>query len=458
MKTRILVVDDERSMREMLSILLEREGYEAVEAKNGQEALQFFETSLFDLVISDIQMPGLNGIELLARIKQLAPEIPVLMITAFATAEQAVDAIKLGAFHYFTKPFNNDEIRALVRNALEKRDLKRENVLLKQDAQSKSGFCGIIGKSSRMRELFVMIQKVAGSLSSVLIMGESGTGKELAARAIHTSSSRRSKPFVAVNCGAIPETLIESELFGHKKGAFTGAVADRPGLFEQADGGTLFLDEIGELPLLLQTKLLRVLQEREFRRVGDAVIRKTDVRVLTASNRDLQEQVSAGSFREDLYYRINVVQIIMPPLRDRIDDIPALVEHFFNKYCDQGHTGETITPAALKLLMNYAFPGNIRELENIVERSLILDRTIISENSLPEQVRVARTCSLGSEVIIPEEGMQLEPLLEDLEKKYLLKALDKTGGAKKKAAELLGMSFRSFRYRLAKFGLDTGDD
>lgn len=458
MKTRILVVDDERSMREMLSILLEREGYEAVEAKNGLEALQLFEASVFDLVISDIQMPGINGIELLGHIKKLAPEVPVLMITAFATAEQAVDAIKLGAFHYFTKPFNNDEIRALVRNALEKRELKQENILLKQDAHAKDGFCGIIGKSPRMRELFVMIQKVAASLSSVLIMGESGTGKELAARAIHTSSPRRGKPFVAVNCGAIPETLIESELFGHKKGAFTGAIADRPGLFEQADGGTLFLDEIGELPLLLQTKLLRVLQEREFRRVGDSVIRKTDVRVLTASNRDLQEQVGAGSFREDLYYRINVVQIIMPPLRDRIEDIPLLVEHFFRKFCDRDHEGETITSGALKLLMNHPFPGNIRELENIIERSLILDRSIISESSLPEQVRSARTVCQDSEVAIPDEGMQLESLLEDLEKRYLLKALDRTGGAKKKAADLLGMSFRSFRYRLAKFGLDSGDE
>ncbi|MBK5274716.1 MAG: sigma-54-dependent Fis family transcriptional regulator [Desulfuromonadales bacterium] len=458
-KTRILVVDDERSMREMLSILLEREGYEAVEAKNADEALRFFETSLFDLVITDIQMPGINGIELLARLKKLSPEIPVLMITAFATAEQAVDAIKLGAFHYFTKPFNNDEIRALVRNALEKSDLKQENILLKQDAQARDGFCGIIGKSPKMRELFAMLQKVAGSLSSILILGESGTGKELAARAIHTSSARRSTPFVAVNCGAIPETLIESELFGHKKGAFTGAVSDRPGLFEQAEGGTLFLDEIGELPLLLQTKLLRVLQEREFRRVGDSVVRKTDVRVLTASNRDLQEQVLAGGFREDLYYRINVVQIIMPPLRDRIEDIPLLVEYFFRKFCDREHSGEIITPAALKLLMNHPFPGNIRELENVVERSLILDRTIISESSLPEQLRAGRTILCpGGEAHIPDEGMQLEPLLEDLEKKYLLKALEKTGGAKKKAADLLGMSFRSFRYRLGKFGLDSGDE
>ena len=458
MKTRILVVDDERSMREMLCILLEREGYEAVEAGSADKALQLFESSVFDLVISDIQMPGMNGIDLLAHIKKLSPDVPVLMITAFATAEQAVDAIKLGAFHYFTKPFNNDEIRALIRNALEKRDLKQENTLLRQDVQSRDGFCGIIGKSPRMRELFTMIQKVAGSTSSVLILGESGTGKELAARAIHTSSARRSKPFVAVNCGAIPETLIESELFGHKKGAFTGAVADRPGLFEQAEGGTLFLDEIGELPLLLQTKLLRVLQEREFRRVGDSVVRKTDVRVLAASNRDLQEQVASGGFREDLYYRINVVQIVMPPLRERIEDLPLLVEHFFRKFCDKGHCGEVITPAAMKLLMNYPFPGNIRELENVVERSLILDRDVISEVTLPEQVRSSRSICLGGDVDIPECGMSLEPLLEDLEKKYLLKALEKTRGAKKKAADLLGMSFRSFRYRLAKFDLDSADE
>ncbi len=458
MKSRILIVDDERSMREMLSILLEREGYETAEAKDGREALQLFEGSLFDLVITDIQMPVMNGIDLLAGIKAISPETPVLMITAFATAEQAVDAIKLGAFHYFTKPFNNDEIRALVRNALEKRELKQENILLKQDAKARDGFSGIIGKSPRMRELFAMIQKVAGSVSSVLILGESGTGKELAARAIHSNSQRSSKPFVAVNCGAIPETLIESELFGHKKGSFTGAVADRPGLFEQADGGTLFLDEIGELPLLMQTKLLRVLQEREFRRVGDAVVRKTDVRVLTASNRDLQEQVATGAFREDLYYRINVVQITMPPLRERIEDIPLLTEYFFRKFNGAPQGGEIITPGALKLLMTYPFPGNIRELENLVERSLILDRHIIGEESLPEHLRAERTLCQSGDVVIPEEGMELEPLLEGIEKKYLLKALERTGGAKKKAADLLGMSFRSFRYRLAKFGLDSGDD
>jgi len=452
MKTRILIVDDELSMREFLSILLEREGYEVAMAGNADEALRLIDDSLFDLIISDVQMPGLNGIELLARIKRVAPETAVLMVTAFSTAEQAVEAMKLGAYDYISKPFKNEEIKILISKALEKQGLKRENTILRHEAAHRDGFCGIIGKSAKVRELFDMIQKVASSQSSVLILGESGTGKELAARAIHSCSPRKSKTFVAVNCGAIPESLIESELFGHKKGAFTGAVADRPGLFEQAEGGTLFLDEIGELPLLLQTKLLRVLQEREFRRVGDAKVIKTDVRVLAASNRDLEEDVKNAAFREDLYYRINVVQIVMPPLRERVEDIPLLVEHFCRKFRPEDPA--TVSPGALKALMNYGFPGNIRELENIVERSLILDSSRIEENNLPKQVVSGRTHSLSAEVTIPDEGMFLEPLLEELEKQYLLKALEKTGGAKKKAAELLGMSFRSFRYRLTKLGMD----
>ncbi|QEM68188.1 sigma-54-dependent Fis family transcriptional regulator [Geobacter sp. FeAm09] len=454
MKTRILIVDDELSMREFLAILLEREGYGVVVASNAEEALRQIDGSLFDLVISDVQMPGLSGIELLARIKQTTPDTAVLMVTAFTAAEQAVEAMKLGAYDYISKPFKNEEIKILISKALEKQGLKRENTILRQEAAQRDGFCGIIGKSARMRELFDMIQKVAPSQSSVLIQGESGTGKELAARAIHACSPRKAKPFVAVNCGAIPESLIESELFGHKKGAFTGAVADRPGLFEQAEGGTLFLDEIGELPLLLQTKLLRVLQEREFRRVGDAKVFKADVRVLTASNRDLDEDIRTGAFREDLYYRINVVQIVMPPLRERIEDIPLLVEHFCRKLHPDAPA--TVSPGALKALMNYSFPGNIRELENIVERSLILDSEIIAEGSLPKQVTAGRAPCLGTEIVIPDEGMFLEPLLENLERQYLLKALEKTGGAKKKAAELLGMTFRSFRYRLAKLGMDSG--
>lgn len=459
MKIRILVVDDELSMREFLSILLEREGYQVEVAACAEDALRQMETSLFDLVLSDVNMPGLGGIELLSRVKQLSPETGVLMITAFSAAEQAVEAMKLGAYDYISKPFKIEEIKQLVKNALEKQGLKRENILLKRDAQERDSFCGIIGKSQRMRELFEMIQKVASSHSSVLVLGESGTGKELAARSVHTCSPRKSKPFVAVNCGAIPENLIESELFGHKRGAFTGAVSDRPGLFEQAEGGTLFLDEIGELPLLLQTKLLRVLQEREFKRVGCAQTRKSDVRIICASNRDLESQVRENSFREDLFYRINVVQLLMPPLRERIEDIPLLVEHFCRKYQVGEQTAPaTVTPAALKILMNYPFPGNIRELENCIERSLILDPQVISESNLPKQMLVSKVACLSDDIEIPEDGIMLEPLLEDLEKKYLLKALERTGGAKKKAGELLGMSFRSFRYRLAKFGLDSGDE
>jgi two-component system response regulator PilR (NtrC family) len=460
MSIKILVVDDELSMREFLSILFEREGYSVAVAGSAEQALRLMDDSLFDLVLSDVSMPGLTGIELLARIKERSPETAVLLLTAFSTAEQAVEAMKLGAYDYLCKPFKNDEITQLVKNALEKQGLKRENSILKKSASERDSFCGIIGKSPKMLELFNMIQKVAASNSSVLILGESGTGKELAAKSIHTCSPRKAKPFVAVNCGAIPENLIESELFGHKKGAFTGAVSDRPGLFEQAEGGTLFLDEIGELPLLLQTKLLRVLQEREFKRIGDAVTRKADVRIISASNRDLESQVKEGTFREDLYYRLNVVQLLMPPLRERIEDIPLLVELFCRKYqIDDQNRRTTVTPGALRILMNYSFPGNIRELENCIERSLIINSEMITENSLPKQLVAGKAADcLGISGDIPESGMQLEPLLEELEKKYLLKALERTGGAKKKAGELLGMSFRSFRYRLAKFGLDSGEE
>jgi len=458
-KIKILVVDDELSMREFLAILLEREGYDVTVAVSAHEALILMESTPFDLVLSDVNMPGLSGIELLARIKEKSPETAVLMLTAFSAAEQAVEAMKLGAYDYVCKPFKNEEIKQLIKNALEKQGLIRENRQLKNDASQRDSFCGIIGKSQKMRELFDLIQKVAASQSSVLILGESGSGKELVARAIHTYSPRKSKPFVAVNCGAIPENLIESELFGHKKGSFTGAVFDRPGLFEQAEGGSLLLDEIGELPLLMQTKLLRVLQEREFKRVGDAQNRKTDVRIISASNRDLESQVKEGTFREDLFYRLNVVLLVVPPLRERIEDIPLLIEYFCRKYQSGGqNVPATITPGALKVLMNHPYQGNIRELENCIERCLIIDPTVIAQNSLPQQFLNSKIPRLIDDCDIPEAGMALEPLLEELEKKYLLKALEKTGGAKKKAGELLGMSFRSFRYRLAKFGLDSGEE
>jgi len=455
METRILVVDDEISMREFLGILMEREGYRVDLAESAESAISRIQTASYDLVISDVKMPGMDGLALLAQVKSLAPDTAVIMMTAFSTAEHAVEAMKLGAYDYIAKPFNVEEIKIIVRNALDRRTLARENLRLREEVRERYGFSGLIGKSKKMRDVYTLIEKVAGSLANVLIFGESGTGKELAAKAIHYNSSRKDGPFVAVNCGAIPETLMESELFGHKKGAFTGAVADRPGLFEQAEGGTLFLDEIGEVPLQLQAKLLRVIQEREFRRVGGAESIKADIRLVAASNRDLEEQVREGTFREDLFYRLNVVQVCMPSLRERQEDIPLLVEHFIKKYAVSVPESELITPAALKLLLVYPFPGNVRELENLVERCVVLGNCRIDRECLPPQVvdfhNPAPACG---DFVIPSEGMNLEAYLDGIEKRLLLQALERCGGVKKRAAELLGLSFRSIRYRLAKFGMD----
>jgi two-component system response regulator PilR (NtrC family) len=442
-------------MREFLSILLEREGYAIRVAESAEEALKLLESEEFALVVSDVNMPGLDGLRLLELIKELSPETAVLLVTAFTTAEQAVEAMKLGAYDYIAKPFKVEEIKVLVRNALEKRTLQRENIRLKEEIRERYSFSGLVGKSKKMREVYTLIEKVAVSNANVLILGESGTGKELAAKAIHYNSPRKEKPFVAVNCGAIPENLMESELFGHKKGSFTGAIADRPGLFEQAQGGTLFLDEIGEIPLQLQTKLLRVLQEREFRRVGGTEERRTDVRIVAASNRELEAQVKEGTFREDLFYRINVVQIRMPSLRERPEDVPLLVEHFYKKFGRSSSAGEIISGEAMKTLLAYPFPGNVRELENLVERCLVLGGTTITTECLPSRLHdYERTPAAGGDLTIPREGMNLEAYLDGIEKRFLLQALEKSGGVKKKAAELLGLTFRSFRYRLAKFGMD----
>lgn len=454
MKPRVLIVDDELSMREFLSILLEREGYQVSTAADADAALLHLESSPTDLVISDVQMPGLSGLALLERIKEERPDTAVLLITAFSTTEQAVEAIKLGAIDYLAKPFKVDDIKLLVRNALEKRDLRRENRQLKERVAVSEGYGGMIGSSRGIKGVFELLRKVAASQTTVLITGESGTGKELAARAIHDGSDRKDKPFVAINCGAIPETLIESELFGHTKGAFTGAVSERAGLFEQANGGSLFLDEIGELPLAMQSRLLRVIQERELRRVGGTAVKKVDVRLITASNRNLARQVKEGHFREDLYYRINVLQVELPPLRERLEDIPLLVEHLAAKH---GGQGVTVTPGALKCLMNHPFPGNVRELENIIERALVLDNRQITVQNLPANVQCTeKRFDFNGEIEIPDDGIRLEEALEQLERQYLLKALEKAGGSKSLAAELLGMTFRSYRYKIAKYGL-AGD-
>ncbi|WP_136513065.1 sigma-54-dependent transcriptional regulator [Geomonas edaphica] len=455
MRARILVVDDELSMREFLAILLDGEGYLVDQADSAEDALARLACEHYDLVLSDVSMPGLGGLELLSRIKTDAPDTAVLMITAFTTAEQAVEAMKLGAYDYIGKPFKVEEVKVLVRKALEKRSLVQENKRLQAEVQERFGFSGLIGKSKQMREVYDLIAKVADSMANVLITGESGTGKELAARAIHYNSPRKSAPFEAVNCGAIPDTLIESELFGHIKGAFTGATMDRPGLFEQAEGGTLFLDEIGEVPLQLQAKLLRVLQEREFRRVGGGGALRADVRIVAASNRNLEEQVREGTFREDLFYRLNVVEVRMPSLRERSEDIPLLIEHFYKKYAIWSGTGEIVAPDAMLALFNYPFPGNVRELENLVERCVVLGSRVIGFECLPPSVRNYHIPSAApEEVSIPPEGMDLQGYLDGLERRILVQALERSGGVKKRAAALLGMTFRSFRYRLAKFGME----
>ncbi|MCL2760969.1 MAG: sigma-54 dependent transcriptional regulator [Desulfuromonadales bacterium] len=456
----ILIVDDELSMREFLSIFLEREGYIVKTAENAEVALTLLNKSKFDLVISDVNMPGLDGIALLERIKKEFPDTAVLMVTAFSTTEQAVEAMKHGAYDYISKPFKVEEIKILVKNAIEKQKLVRENSALKQQVVQNNSFSGIVAKSEKMQNIFNIISKVAGTLSNILIYGESGTGKELVAKAIHFNSSRKERPFVPVNCGAIPETLMESEFFGYVKGAFTGAVSDKPGFFEQAEGGTLFLDEIGELPLLLQTKLLRVIQERELRRIGGKEIKKIDVRIVAATNRDLEAQVAEGAFREDLFFRLNVVSINIPNLSERPEDIPLLVDYFYTKFSGNKTAANIIDKDALKILMNYRFPGNVRELENIIERALVLGSGEITVDSLPDKLITGKTKApvSGSDINIPPEGVLLEDYLNDIERRFLLKSLEISGGKKKKAAELLGMTFRSFRYRLEKFGLDAGED
>jgi two-component system response regulator PilR (NtrC family) len=438
-------------MRELLSLLLRKEGYEVVTAENGANALKAVQREIFDLVITDLKMPQFDGMALLKSVKEVSPDTIVIIITAFGTTEGAERARNLGAYDYIGKPFNNDEIKLVIHNALEKRHLRKENILLKREIESRVGFEYFIGKSLPMQRIFSLIRQVADTKSTVLITGESGTGKELVARALHTHSVRKNNPFVTVNCGALPETLLESELFGYMKGAFTGAVSNKQGLFEAANGGTIFLDEISATTPALQIKLLRVLQEREFKRVGGTVDIKVDVRVLAASNSDLQQDVSKGSFREDLYYRLNVIPIHLPPLRERKEDIPLLIDYFL-KNVSSGREPKKIAPAAMNRLLNYRWPGNVRELENAIERLNILasDDTIGIEH-IPNSISMTQPCTELIPLDIPESGINLELLLQNAEKILLFKALDKSGGVKTEAAKLLGLSFRSFRHRLQKY-------
>lgn len=451
---KILIVDDERSMVDFLLILLKKEGYEANGVTDLDEATALLEKQTYDLVITDLRIRDKSGLDLLRRAKELAPTCELIMITAYASTENAIEAMKLGAYDYVTKPFNVDEFRVLVRNALEKKSLRDENLQLHQKIALRDEVGDLVGRSPGMVQILDLVTRVKDTKSNILITGESGTGKEVIARALHNRSVRKGGPFVAVNCGALPENLIESELFGYKRGAFTGATSDHQGLFEAAHGGTLFLDEVAELPQHLQVKLLRVLQERVVRRVGDTADRTVDVRVVAATNRNLEAEVSEGRFREDLFFRLNVISIAIPPLRARRDDIPILANYFLVKFNrEMGKKIEGFTEAALKRLESHEFPGNVRELENAVERAVALSQTSrIDTDVLPERIGGGTGHAAGL-TRLTEEGLDLEKYIDELEKQYLVRALEITGGAKNKAAELLRMSFRSFRYKLDKYDL-----
>ncbi|UCG77973.1 MAG: sigma-54-dependent Fis family transcriptional regulator [Nitrospirota bacterium] len=447
---RILIVEDERNMNEVLKMLLEGEGYEVASAYDGNEGIDILNKDIFDLVITDINMPGIDGFGVLKTVKEISPDTIVVMITAFGTTERAIEAMKLGAYDYIDKPFKIDEIRLIVKKALERKKLSTEIRILKDKVSTTYQFDNIIGKSAKMQQILLSLPKIAKGMSNVLILGESGAGKELIAHAIHNLSDRSDREFVAVNCAAFPEGLLESELFGHMKGAFTGAVSNKQGLFEVADKGSIFLDEIAEMPLSLQSKLLRVIEDSTFRRVGGISDIKVDVRVISATNKNLEKQVKEGKFREDLYYRLNVIPVLIPPLRERKEDIPLLVEHFLKKF---GVTKRRFGNSAMAALVEHEWKGNVRELENIIERVVTLsEEEVIKKDMLPMEVLSRKVPDSGAPAL-NEDGVDLDSVLEDIERSYLIKALDASKGVKNDAAKLLNISFRSFRHRLDKYGI-----
>lgn len=463
-KARLLVVDDEESIREFLEIMLKKEGYEVTLAEDGQKAKDLLVKKTFDMIISDLQMPHVTGIELLKHVREVYPETVFMMITAFGTTETAVDAMKMGAYDYLTKPFKLDEVKLNIMNALRSKNLEVENKALKKELNKEYSFQQIIGNSSAMHQVFDLIKRVSGTPTNILITGESGTGKEVVAKAIHYNGPLKDKPIVTVNCGAIPENLMESEMFGHKKGSFTGAIADKAGLFEVANNGTLFLDEIGELSLNIQVKLLRAIQEKVIRRVGGTEDQKVDVRIVAATHRNLEDMVAKGTFRQDLYYRLNVINIKTPALRDRKEDIPLLASHFLKKYNQRMNKNiTTVSQEAMELLMKYDYPGNVRELENMIERTVALESgaTILPE-SLPTLVPTPsgnKKMVSAHDIEVTTDGIDLEKIMDQIEKELLIKAIHAANGTKKKAAKLLNISFRSMRYRIEKFNLGVvGDD
>jgi two-component system NtrC family response regulator len=455
-KFRILIADDEQVQREMLEGFLVKQGYGVGIAADGSQALEKFKGGAFDLVLTDYRMPGMDGVQLLKALKRLNPEVMVVVLTAFGTVGTAVAAMKEGAYDYLNKPIDLDELLLLIQRVEKEVGLSRENRELREQLREKFKVDFIISASRRMEEALNLVKRVASSPATVLILGESGTGKELIARAIHYSSPRAEKPLVKVNCAALPENLLESELFGHEKGAFTGAVGRRIGRFEQADQGTVFLDEIGDLSPSLQSKLLRVLQEKEFERVGSSQTLKVDVRVIAATNRNLEEAIQKGTFREDLYYRLNVVTVSLPPLRERKEDIPPLLEHFLKKYSRENQKPVvSLSKEAKDLLMNYHYPGNIRELENIMERAVVLSRgDSITTQDLPLNLRESKVEDLMKEAA---GGRSLRETLEEIERLRITQALEKSHGVQTKAAEELGISERVLRYKMKKYGIGEKD-
>jgi len=471
---RILVVDDERSMREMLSILLKREGHQVSVAENGQGAIDLLNQRPFDLVVSDARMPDVDGLEVLRHARSINPSVIAIMVTAYGSPDLLRGVAQLGVNDYVEKPFNTEVLRFRIRKELDRKRLQQENVLLKRALHTTNQFSNIIGNSPAMQEVFELVETIAPTGSTVLITGESGTGKELVARAIHVRSPRSDRPFVAVNCGALTETLLDSELFGHMRGSFTGADGNKKGLIEVAEKGTIFLDEIGEMSPMLQVKVLRVLQERKFRRVGGTEEVDADIRIIAATNRDLGRMVAEGQFREDLFYRINVIPVRLPSLRERVGDVPLLADHFVGKFAEQMKKAISgISRPALDCLQAHAWPGNVRELENAIERAVALERSaMILPESLPEALRggaasvplpasapaAAATAAPApaapqASQQLPDKGFDLEQHVQHLEREYIAEALRRSNGVKVKAAELLGMSFRSFRYYMKKYNL-----
>jgi two-component system response regulator PilR (NtrC family) len=453
----LLIVDDEASLRDVLSIVFEEDGWDVTTASSLEAARGHLQKTEPDLVLCDLMLPDGSGLDLLREIKTQNPSIAVIMITAHTSTKSAVEALKAGAADYIAKPFDVDELKLIIRKVVERKELEDENLHLRTALEERFTFSNIIGKSPKMQEIFSIIQRIAKNTSTVLISGDSGTGKELIARAIHYNSSRRGK-FVSINCGALPENLLESELFGHERGAFTGAIREKRGLFTEADRGTIFLDEIGETTTSMQIKLLRVLQDRVVRRVGSNTEAQVDVRVIAATNRDLAESIKAGTFREDLFYRINVIPIALPPLRQRKEDIPLLVDHFITKYCTNlGVPQKRISADAMRCIEKYPWPGNVRELENVIERMIALESSeVLTTKSLPEQVLLGGPIpDLTYE--LPPDGLSLQDHLEAIGKIFMLKALERTGGVQTQAAELLRMSFRSFRYYAKKYDLISRD-